>query len=79
MYILHFSLLEMFSTGILSRLNNKFEAKDSQEGMVPPVHIVSFEAVLPLLCVLAMGILLSMASLLAECGARRLLWKKLSS
>jgi hypothetical protein len=72
----YFSLLEMLSTGILSKLKSTYEAKDTQSDKVRPVYAVRFEAVLPLVRLLVMGIFLSMTSLLAECAVRRLLRKR---
>jgi hypothetical protein len=65
----------MLSTGILSRIKNKYAAKEQQTNTVP-TYEVRFEAVIPLVGFMAMGIFLSTASLFIELGVRRFRQKR---
>jgi hypothetical protein len=65
----------MLSTGILSRIKNKYEAKDQKTDKVP-AYGVRFEAVIPLVGFLAMGIFLSTTSFFIEYGVHRLLHRR---
>jgi hypothetical protein len=65
----------MLSTGIISRSKNKYEAKDQQTDKAP-AYGVRFEAVIPLVGFLVMGIFLSTASFFVEYGVHRFLQRR---
>jgi hypothetical protein len=65
----------MLSTGILSRIKNKYTAKDQQTNK-EPTYSVRFEAAIPLVGFLATGIFLSTAFLFIEFAVHRLLQKQ---
>jgi hypothetical protein len=60
----------MLSTGILSRIRNKYTAKD-QKTNKEPAYGVRFEAVIPLVGFLATGTFVSTALLFIEFGVHR--------
>jgi len=67
---LHFSLLAMRSTGILSKIKSKYAAQSSMTDKVPGYE-VRFEVVLPLVGFMTIGVFLSTACLCVELAVRR--------
>jgi hypothetical protein len=67
---LHFSLLAMRSTGIISKIKSKYAIQSSETDGVP-AEGVRFEVILPLVGFMIFGVFLSTACLCVELAVRR--------